>query len=492
MVKTISNSARHAAPASIILSAAAIVSFASIVPASADAEAKFTWMLPRTVLDATIVYTFVNCDDQHGIKVAIKPTLVSRPVPDTGIGALDVSSTTLESWSSDNSVTIKTYQGSHLLQSIGATPVSQAATIASNILSGIGKIVALALGVAPAAVTPTHNKCGSAWSDKDKIEKLRDKLIKAQQDVLEASTDELRKSAAAKVEAYQTVLTSWSTASATVHSLTLQATIDPGFTPIEVLDPAKHPTAKPVDINPNGLIATIIPTQQQIEEVGWVKKGQPIDLANLEKLKVNIYLDFGQTLPIVRASTDMARRPTRIDDGDGNLYREVAYIPVYIYAGKTVANWSTGNNGLNNTWPGVPRIVTVNAAEKNEMLAPPQRLPFPQYGRAMGLPVTARFLRNLDWSIAFQENGEITETKFVNKSIGAAATSVFNTVAGGLNSIAAERRAADAANSETTRLTAENKELEARINNLKLQEELQERLAKQSSPSQASSGGALQ
>lgn len=483
------NSRAFAAATAIVIVSALCVS-ATLNRAVAEPEAKFTWMLPRTVIDATITYTFESCDDQSGVKVNIKPTLISRPIPDTLIGAVDnISSSSLQSWSSDSSVTIRTFQNSHILQSIGATPVSQAATIANSILTSVGKIVALALGVSPlTAGNVTHDKCGSAWTDKDKIAKLRAALVGVQQAIVDAPNDEQRKAATARADAYQSVLAAWSTASAAAHTLTLQATIDPGFTPIEVLDPTKRTSTKPTDINPNGLIATIVPTQEQIEGVGWIKKGLPIDAESRERLRVNIYLDFGQTLPIAQASVDMARAPIRIDESGGDLYREVAYIPAYVYSGVTLANWNTGNRGLSTTWPGVSRVVTENDAKKNQLLAPAQRLPFPQYGRAMGLPVTAGFLKNQDWSITFQESGEITETKFVNKSLGAAAAGALNSALGTANAIAAEERSARLANSETTRLKTENDELQARINNLNLQEQLQKLLAKQTSPSQAQAG----
>lgn len=487
MVVYLRNSRALTAAATLIVSA--ISSATTPNSALAEPEAKFTWMLPRTVIDVTVTYTFDDCNDQGGVKVNIKPTLVSRPIPDTVIGAVDISSSSLQSWASDTSVTIKTFQNSHILQSIGATPVSQAAAIANSILTSVGKIVALALGVSPLAVgSVTHDKCGSAWVDKDKIAKLRTALVGLQQAIVDAPNDEQRKAASAKADAYQSVLTTWSTANATAHTLTLQATVDPGFTPINVLDPTKQTSTKPTEINPNGLVATIVPTQEQIENAGWIKKGTPIDADSLERLRVNVYLDFGQTLPIAQASIDMARAPVKIDEGGGDLYREVAYIPVYVYSGAHLANWSTGNRGLSTTWPGVSRIVSENEAKKNLLLAPVQRFPFPQYGRAMGLPVTAGFLKNQDWSITFQESGEITETKFVNKSLGAAATSALNSALGTANAIAAEERAARVASSETTRLTAENGELQARINNLNLQEQLQKLLAKQTSPSQAQSG----
>ncbi|RDV01070.1 hypothetical protein DXH78_17660 [Undibacter mobilis] len=466
---------------------------ATTTGAAADPEAKFTWTLPRTVIDATITYTFEDCDDRNGVSVTIKPTLVARPVPDSVVGTLDISSSTLQSWTSDHSVTIKTFQNSHILQSIGATPVSQAATIANNIFSGIGKIAALVLGVAPLAASTevTREKCGSASADKDKIVRLKGTLVGLQQAILDATTEEQRKAAVAKVDAYQTVLASWTIASAAAHTLTLQATIDPGFTPIDVLDPTKRTSTRPADINPNGLIAMIVPTQKQIEESGWIKKGLQIDRESFEKLRVNLYMDFGQTIPRAQASIDKARGQTEVDDQPGgHLYREVAYIPVYIYAGTPLDNWPTGGRGMGTTWPGVSNIVSQNEAKQNKMLGPPVRFPFGQYGRSMGLPVTAGFLKNQDWSITFLESGEITETKFVNKGLGVAASGMLNSAINTANAIAAEERAARAANSDTARLKAENAELQARIDNMNLQEQLQKLLAKQTSATQATAGSA--
>jgi len=488
MVGLVGNSRALTAVATLIVSA--ISSASTLNHALAEPEAKFTWALPRTVIDATITYTFEDCDDHKGVSVSIKPTLTARPVADSYIGLLDISSVALQGMSSDHSVTIKTYPNSHILQSISAVPVSQAATIVSNILTGIGKIAALAFGVAPAAVNASPGRCGSAWADKDKIIKLKNTLVSLQQAILDATTEDQRKAAIAKVDAHQTVLASWAAASVAAHTLTLQATIDPGYTPIDVFDPAQRTSARPIAINPNGLIATLVPTLEQIKKVGWVKDNTTLNTDDFNPLRVNIYLDFGQTIPIAQASIDRPRTPTPINEAAGDLYRDVAYVPVYVYAGTPLEKWLTGERGFGTTWSAVSNVIAQNEVKGNKLLAPPARLPFPQYGRSMGLPVTAKFFKSLDWSISFQENGEITESKFVSKAMGVAATSALNNAISTANTIAAEERAARAANSETTRIKAENAELQARIDNMNLQEQLQKLLAKQTSATQNTAGGA--
>src|ERR1700680_3944365 len=48
-------------------------------------EPRFSWLLPKTVLDATFVYTYQDCTNDT-LKIKISATLVPRAIPDPLVG----------------------------------------------------------------------------------------------------------------------------------------------------------------------------------------------------------------------------------------------------------------------------------------------------------------------------------------------------------------------------------------------------------------------
>lgn len=126
-----------------------------------DQTPAFSWTLPKTVLDVSITYEYVDCvifnlSKQYKIKVT--PTVVARAIPDPEWGFRTQSTGDLKAGWQDNDITITTFANSHILKTISSHPVGEGATIISNVLSGIGKIVAVALGVG-AAGEVTEPKC---------------------------------------------------------------------------------------------------------------------------------------------------------------------------------------------------------------------------------------------------------------------------------------------------------------------------------------------
>ena len=51
-------------------------------------NARYSWMLPKTVIDATIVYTLDKCE-ANSVSVKITPTLAPRAVPDVFAGEVE-------------------------------------------------------------------------------------------------------------------------------------------------------------------------------------------------------------------------------------------------------------------------------------------------------------------------------------------------------------------------------------------------------------------
>lgn len=422
-------------------------------------------MLPKTVFDVTVSYTFLGCHaDTKSLDVAIKPTLVARSVPDPFIGSRGIKATELASWRGDTQVRITTYPGSHILKSIGAHSVDQTAVILNNVLTGLGKV----LGVAKALkgfVAGPDDFCGAAQETKNQLREVQSKIAAAQKEVIAATTDEARKLALARLEVYQPILSALAVKNAG-HTITITATVDPGITGVDVRK--ELPRRNPVAIDPNGLIAWMEPTVDELKAHGWIRDSvTTLDTERL-KLRVNFYLDFPRTLPEESATNEsQPRLPTGAPADQGHIYREATYIPIYVYAGKTIGNWA----GVSAPSVGQSsRLVREN--KDNELLIEPQRMVFAQYGQIMQLQLQARFLQDLEWSISFLENGEITDMNFTSKAAGVAATNALNTA---LDTV----RAVQDANSEVAVLTRANAALKARIDNLSLQQQLDALLAKQ-------------
>jgi hypothetical protein len=100
------------------------------------------------------------------------------------------------------------------------------------------------------------------------------------------------------------------------------------------------------------------------------------------------------------------------------------------------------------------------------------------------LPLNAKLFENLKWAISFADSGQITSANFESKSIGAQITSLFMGASGGAASVATEvRNAGNTASSETQRLSNDNTALQAQINNITLNQQLQGLIAKGLAPS---------
>jgi hypothetical protein len=441
-----------------MLAATATVSACFIAAPGLAADqiaARFSWALPKTVIDTTISYTFDKCENGKPT-FKITPTLAGKPVPDPLVGRRKIDTKSLESFFEDRSISVQTFSGSHILSSIGSTPTNQTAQIGGNILGGIAKLVGIVLGVPPVAagysaskpaIEPTcklkddPDKPDTAADIVKQIKDKKDKILELQKQLSDGVDEGTQKKNTAAIQAAQTVIS----ALQDKVTITIKTTIDPGLSPPDVDSENDFPVPvipkKPGAVDDGGLVATICPSANQLsKDVAWfnnldtIFKDERLHCAAIPSLTVHIYLDF--TL----AKGTMFDQDADVTTSVGTTgpynqtsvppdyqYRDVAYIPVLVWRGDrpmTVGNPATGK--------GPPNGPT--------QLAEPQRLPFGQFGVAQKLPIDAGVFKKMTWQVSFQENGEITSVTFNSTASGVVATSFFGSAVSAANSIASEQR----------------------------------------------------
>jgi hypothetical protein len=411
-------------------------------------------MLPKTVIDATITYTFQGCSNNN-LKVKINPTLVARAVPDMLVGQLQLDASTLMSFWQDKNISVQTFSGSHILNSIGSSPTSQVAQIGGNILGGISKIVAVGLGVSVAEAkdgAPPLLPINCATDDKsalaiaNRIKSLKEDTILKAQDELAKGVDEVtQKKDNAEIQAAQAIIATLQDA----LTITIKLTIDPGVSPINV-DPDNDSSAFLVStaqstVQNDGLVATICPSASQLVKGKWFTKEDvdglvpPKDSTKsfcdvLSVLQVNVYLDFPNGHGTMYDNSHKGvYAQTTVDTGD--QYRDVAYIPLVVWRQKRPATPFKQSFDADGSPMGPTQLVA------------PQILPFGQFGVSQALPFKAKLFGSLIWQVTFLENGEITAATYTSKSSGVNATALFGSITSTTNSIATElRNAASATN----------------------------------------------
>jgi cell division septum initiation protein DivIVA len=435
---------------------------------------RYAWMLPKTVIDASILYTFQDCTGNK-LKLKITPTLAPRTIPDPYVGRLKIVPQSLESALQDKNISIQTFAGSHILNSIGSSPTSQVAQVGGNILGGIAKLVGIVFGVSAAPFSTTSLTTSSpppvdpqCWKDdwKDKPElipadapqaianRIKDlkKKIGDLQDQLSNGTDEAaQKKINAAIQADQTIISTLQDQ----LTITVKTSIDPGVSPIDVnpdSDVFQYPVT-PRAIQKNGQIARACPSKGQLKQpdkANWflnlddIFKDPRSHCAAIPTFEVNVYLDFPHAKGTMHdddrkyeSSVQEKYNQTEVQDGD--LYRDVGYVPVLVWRGDKDTP---------------PKVNDDGSAGGSLLLVSPQTMPFGQYGVAQTLPLTAKVFESLIWQITFLENGEITSSSFTSKATAVTATSFFGSAASAANSIATEQRSASSASSANAQATA--------------------------------------
>jgi hypothetical protein len=414
---------------------------------------KYSWMLPKTVLDATITYSLVSCEDTRygaNLKIKITPTLAARSLPDTHVGRIAFKPTeeTPSFWE-DRNITVKTFPGSHILSSIASSPTSQTGQIITNILTGLTKIVAVGLGVPsvpfstapPPPPPPPATKCGKAARIVADIAAKKGEIIKAQMQLATGVDEAIQKKLNAQIQALQAVVGYLQTALDTTHAIVIKRTIDPGFTPVDI-NSAPYPNLfsdsalpEPHPIEANGLVARFRPTSNEVTEVGWYEDATKLT-KEWARLEVNVYMNFEDAVLSVSKKNNKYLQ-TPVSEAKGEIFRDVAYIPIVVWRG--------------------PKTSTPSSDDPLEsvQLTQVQMMAFGQYGRAQILPFNAEAFKSLTWSISFLENGEVTDAQFSHKSWGQSATSAFSAAAGAANSIAAEQRSSTSVSSQASAVQAQ-------------------------------------
>jgi hypothetical protein len=413
---------------------------------AATVAPRYTWLLPKTVLDATIVYTYQDCI--NGIlSVKITPMLTPRITPDLLAGQRSIATEALESLWQDRNISVQTFGDSHLLNSLGSSPTSQVTQIASNILGGITKLVAIALGTsafiaevgAPNVVPACSNDVdpNSAQFIAKQIKALKKKIQDANADIANGVDDATQKKDTAAIQAAQNLITILQDQ----LSITIKTTIDPGISSV-LVDPygdvGVFVPSSGTSVAQSGLVATICPSRDQLKT--WFSNSDEAfkDIYPCKKepmLEINVYMDVLHASGTMYDATHTGSYAQTFV-GANDQYRDVAHIPVHVWRGQ------------NQVLPPVSPLNFGGPPRGPMELVSPQVVAFGQFGVAQTLPLTADIFKSLTWSVTFAQNGEVTTTNFSSKAIAANATSFLSSAASAANSIATEQRTATSASTE--------------------------------------------
>jgi hypothetical protein len=153
----------------------------------------YSWMLPKTVIDVGVVYSFKKCiDADDGLKLSfnVTPTLTPLAVPDLFVGELQINPKSLESLLQDRTIALTMFSGSHILSSIGSKPTDQTAAIIGNILGGVAKLGGIIFGVAVSETEAQKVICGDAQKTAETIKGYKDKVNELQDQMAKNDLDE--------------------------------------------------------------------------------------------------------------------------------------------------------------------------------------------------------------------------------------------------------------------------------------------------------------
>jgi len=399
----------------------------------ADPTSQFSWMLPKTVFDVTATYTLKGCsvtsDGKSSLSMGVAAALTPNAVPDNFAGRLHYSTSDLVQNFKDNSISITTYSGTDILNSLGSTPNDETATVVGNILGGVTKIASIVLGAAAAKkdnALPCPFLVQTLVNEANDLPKQQANLLSLQQQLVAATDDTTQKNVSSEITAVQNLIAQYT------KDITFQVTVtvDPGFSPAHVTDTTSFNNpynrgGTPKPIPSNGLVSQITPTLPSSWLADPINNPSPLSSGTLD---VFVYLDFANSNVKVDADPSGTFTPRGIQQYF--IYREPTYIPVLVW-------WGDKNSNGNPLPP--------------KQLMAPQLLPFGQFGQDRQLPFQAGTFESLKWSVTFSQFGEMTSATFTSQAIVTNATNLFQTEASIAGSIAA---AVQTANSAETRATA--------------------------------------
>ena len=405
----------------------------------APRPARYTWMLPKTTVNASVQYRLVDCSDSPQ-RIAINPTITlsntSEPDidlgPDFPDGVVSIQTDDLRSFWNDSNLAVKTSSATHILSYLGAQPTSQTGAIVGSLIGSATKLTAVAFGV-PAAAAPSAAPatpfCGKAKAVLEKIRELDAKLEDP------AVTTQETKDIPSQISSLDASLT-----------VAVDAKFFPGKRSAGV-DPDSGRT----------FLGTLKPTLNQLKKTNWFADPVMAQKAlDKKELQVDVYMDLKNAFPANSIKDALHCEEAggkctinSVPVSNGTLFREVAYIPVLAYQASDYSKPITQKT-----------------------------FPFGQFGAPRSLPVRAGLFEQLTWSLTFSDSGEITEANFTSKATGLALTSFISQASVAANSIATERRAeAVAVDPEVTRKQNENTALKAQIDNINYTQQLNALLA---------------
>lgn len=397
------------------------------------------WRLPKTVIDATVTFKYVDCKDP--VVAGGRPTLelertvalVARGVADDNIFGpnepfdpfVRVPVSALTSFWQDRTLTVNRAPNGTLAQ-LSAVAEDQTAAIAGNLFTTATKLGSIAFGVAPGGAQASTATCSAT-----------PKATKATYDRLKA---QLRDPNTTPAQAAAYVL-QLADAQEKLDRLTITVTrtIDPGVTAIDATTPVNG-------VPRNGEIAGLEPSIEQLKKAGWLSGSDPDQFDAMKDVRISVFLDFEKATPAIIQKCDPAtpcrRHPTVISRS--TQFREPAYIPLIVVAGRDPTN--TVNRFA----------LTINGAK------PAGPIPFAQFGIPRALPIKAGLFERVAWTYNFNEFGEQTNVSFGSSAQGVKATSALAGAAGAAATLANQERTDDAkADPETVRLQAEAARLKA-------------------------------
>ncbi len=328
-----------------------------IVPEDVETSpaARFSWMLPRTVIDATVVYTFQGCADDGTLKVKIQPTLVPRAAPDTYVKRRGIDTGSLTSFWNDSSISAQTFAGSQILNSIGSSPASQVSQIAGNILGGITKLVGIGIGLeASMSGSPPPNCKKTAVDDQKDIVTNKKDINKLQQSLAAGTKldgtpldEPTQKEYTSQIEAKQNLISTLQKK----LTITIKKTIDAGFSPVDINVATSVPNRSPVAIETTGIIARFDLTKDQLGK--WLDNPESLSSDQKSLLRVNVYLDFPNAYVPIAPKPIPGNKEGYLQEEvpKGYIYRAVSYIPVLVWLGDGFATVTFTNGSADISWP---------------------------------------------------------------------------------------------------------------------------------------------
>ena len=392
---------------------------------------RFSWALPKTTFNVDATWTFKGCAEmssgpQIDADVAIQVT--PQAVPDPLIKFVELDEEATNSFWQDHDFDIKTDEKTHLLRSFNSTATDQTGAIIGNFVKAAVEIAGVTLAAASkSSEGDKHPSCGDAVKAANVVALDETKL----RGLPDQTTEEAKKLVAAISDLQKTL---------TIKLDTLN--IDPGYD--------KQAMAA-VNIVNGREIARLKMPLEKIKRNEWIKDPSQSDA----QFDLSIQLNFSEAMPSeFKKKQNEIVKPVALSSS--GIWREVAYVPVEIYRQKIDKS-------------GKAEVV---------MASKPITLPFAQYGASRTLPLDASTFGKAEWTITFNEFGEVTDAKWGSLATGKGVSQLFLDSATAANSIATDATKAPPTDRKTLDLQAENAQLDAVMNNSTKKQACQDMLAK--------------